>query len=405
MDIIGIWQLILIFVFFIMPPLLAVIFNRRRKRRLARVAFLMWTLGYVFALFAVNFIYQFGSTEGNSKGTVALSTFATIIIAVANVFQILALCRRLRDAGKSSWLALLLFVPLINIVLFLYCFFAKGVSVAGNEEGGDADSLPREVADEIEGSKAMKDADRKAHWWRKHVGTPADHAGFFGLMAAFWGAIIIVIVFGEPSSMPMGVQVVLVLVFFGILVIFLVYGISWIYFWHGEALLKRLGVIGFRFVTSRRLFDSWAAGRQRKEMDLYLTVLSAMPGSELGMLLASATDLKNEMVRNGVADVSAPYILTEKMPLITFEFSKRVIRLQKKRRFEDAAALMVWVHTLRAASRPELRGLGRNMWGELERGFPFVLSAAEGVYDLMGVQFNVDGFDEFPIGLEPTIPV
>jgi hypothetical protein len=31
---------------------------------------------------------------------------------------------------------------------------------------------------------------------------------------------------------------------------------------------------------------------------------------------------------------------------------------------------MVWLHTLRCLTTPELRDLGRQMWQELERGFP-----------------------------------
>ena len=35
------------------------------------------------------------------------------------------LCRRLRDAGRSPRLCLLMFVPLVNFILLLYCFFKK----------------------------------------------------------------------------------------------------------------------------------------------------------------------------------------------------------------------------------------------------------------------------------------
>ncbi len=148
------------------------------------------------------------------------------------------------------------------------------------------------------------------------------------------------------------------------------------------------------------LFDGWAANRQRKEMEVFVVSLQAMARPELGMLVAAATDIKNGMREHGY-NLDDPFMLTATDPGITYEFSSRCVRLQREDRLAEVAALMVWVHTLRAASRPELRGLGRSMWAELGRGFPFVEIAAEDIHAMFGKWPEVTGADIYPIGLEP----
>jgi hypothetical protein len=53
------------------------------------------------------------------------------------------------------------------------------------------------------------------------------------------------------------------------------------------------------------------------------------------------------------------------------------LKAQADKRFVDATAAMVWVHTLRALCFPEIRYLGREMWRQLERGREHLLPALE----------------------------
>jgi hypothetical protein len=50
----------------------------------------------------------------------------------------------------------------------------------------------------------------------------------------------------------------------------------------------------------------------------------------------------------------------------------------------DAAGTMVWLHSMRALAFPELRELGRDMWNELQRGFPYVSDALSAIEALTG---------------------
>jgi hypothetical protein len=48
--------------------------------------------------------------------------------------------------------------------------------------------------------------------------------------------------------------------------------------------------------------------------------------------------------------------------------SDLVRRYRREGRLAEAAGAMVWLHSLRALSTPDLRLLGRQMWRELQRG-------------------------------------
>ncbi len=61
----------------------------------------------------------------------------------------------------------------------------------------------------------------------------------------------------------------------------------------------------------------------------------------------------------------------------------------------------MWVHTFRAAARLELRGLGREMWKELERGFSYIDESVSEFAVLTGDILNTEDANSFPIGLAP----
>jgi hypothetical protein len=69
----------------------------------------------------------------------------------------------------------------------------------------------------------------------------------------------------------------------------------------------------------------------------------------------------------------------------------------------DAAGVMVWLFTLRCGAALELRQRGRELWKELQRGYPHVKEAADSLGALSGKTINIDGFDRVPIGLEPSV--
>lgn len=147
-------------------------------------------------------------------------------------------------------------------------------------------------------------------------------------------------------------------------------------------------------------FDSWAKDRQRKELKEFVEALRAMDAQELGLPIALATNFRNAMRQQGV-DLSDPAMLVNLNPGIVFEISRKVSPLQKAGRTIEAVPLIIWVHSLRGVTRLELRGLAREMWRQLQRGFKYVDEAASDYAALTGEELDVSGATEFPKGLTP----
>lgn len=149
-----------------------------------------------------------------------------------------------------------------------------------------------------------------------------------------------------------------------------------------------------------RLFDKWATGKQREEMANFVSLLRAMDGAELGHVVALATHVRHQLEAMGHNPMD-PIIYTAINPGFPLFLSRTTIALQKQNRPQDAAAFMVWVHTARAGVRLELRGLGRELWKELSRGFDHVNEGALSLLMVTGVSINIEGSDEYPKGLTP----
>ena len=140
--------------------------------------------------------------------------------------------------------------------------------------------------------------------------------------------------------------------------------------------------------------------KQKKEIVTFIVSLAAMDGDELGSVVAVVADYRNKMLEQGI-NLNEPMILVGTVPGIIPLLSGQVDPLQQEERTFEALPIIVWVHSLRAASTPELRQYGRDLWGQLERGFKHVHSAADDLAREMGITLNTNGATEFPKGLTP----
>lgn len=153
------------------------------------------------------------------------------------------------------------------------------------------------------------------------------------------------------------------------------------------------------------LFTKWKLSRylriQEREISSFTAQLSQMDGDEIGLVVALATDTRNRLEDAGflLSDPIAAYTVDPETPSAL----KEMIRtLQAEGRLQEAAALMVWLHTSRVGTRLELRPLARQMWGQLERGFPHVEEASMALMRVFSRSIRLDGYDEFPKGLSPN---
>ena len=86
----------------------------------------------------------------------------------------------------------------------------------------------------------------------------------------------------------------------------------------------------------------------------------------LNSVVTLATDRRHKLHDEGW-DLLDPSICLARDPMITFRLSSMIKQLQQSGNPQLAAGLMVWVHSLRALTRPELRSLGRDMWRGIVR--------------------------------------
>lgn len=148
-----------------------------------------------------------------------------------------------------------------------------------------------------------------------------------------------------------------------------------------------------------------------EDLQRFVTSLRGQSGEELGMLVALATLLRINLRNEGYLPDEA---LGVGMPLdpgaeaqVQFKVSQFVRLFQKEGQLTDAAGAMVWLHSLRAFGYPELRALGRSMWGELRRGFEHTDDGLDQIRELTGRAIPGEArmiYDFVPPGLEPPVP-
>ena len=143
-----------------------------------------------------------------------------------------------------------------------------------------------------------------------------------------------------------------------------------------------------------------SSDKQRDEMTHFVDMLRAMDSAELGHVVAIATHMRHTLESEG-HNVMDPIVYAGQNIGFPLYLSKSINEAQKQSRMQDAAALMVWVHTARAGVRIELRGLAREMWRQLERGFPHMSESARAFERLSGSILNTQGATQFPAGFTP----
>lgn len=149
-----------------------------------------------------------------------------------------------------------------------------------------------------------------------------------------------------------------------------------------------------------RLLNPWFVRSQKKEVNAFTEALSAMDGREIGFLLAIATHQRNHWEDQGVL-LMDPLVYYPIDPTIVLRLRGVLREYQKAKQFTDASGAMVWIHTMRVGGQHELRPLVREMWRQLERGFPYVLESALEIAAITNLAPRTTGYDQFPAGLTP----
>jgi len=145
-----------------------------------------------------------------------------------------------------------------------------------------------------------------------------------------------------------------------------------------------------------------------QDLERFVTSLRGMSAAELGVLVALATVVRINMRNAGhlpdAALDAAGGLPPEKQLAAQLKMSNLVRQFQQLGQPSDAAGAMIWSHSMRAGATPELRLLGRQMWGELSRGFAHAPEAIENIVALSPNPLPPEvtyQYDFIPPGLEP----
>jgi len=181
--------------------------------------------------------------------------------------------------------------------------------------------------------------------------------------------------------------------------------------------LERLGLSSLALDGANRMLRNWFKSQRSihlasvrdgtADLERFLVALKGMSDQELGMVVAMAAILRMELRPQGLfpdeaLDIASTLPKSERKA-VRSGMSGLALNLQKKND-PSAGAAMVWLHTLRALQFPELRLLGRQMWGELQRGFPHVFAAFHFMEDTVGQPLPLGALQAsqfIPVGLEP----
>ncbi len=142
------------------------------------------------------------------------------------------------------------------------------------------------------------------------------------------------------------------------------------------------------------------------DIERFLLALRGQGDEEIGMLLAIATIIRLNLFQSGRLSESVLNFETSESEHVEAQVfvSSLVKEFQGSKQPSDAAGAMIWLHSLRSQGYPELRIKGRELWGELIRGFPYVKDALDEIANLTGKDFPEAAYNEYeyiPAGIEP----
>jgi hypothetical protein len=145
-----------------------------------------------------------------------------------------------------------------------------------------------------------------------------------------------------------------------------------------------------------------AVSAQGRELQSFIDMLTSLDGYDIGMTVAMISYARHVLEKTYKVDLLDPVTAIAARPNMIIEVGSLVADLQKSNKPAVAAGFIVWVHTLRAAHSLELRQLGRDLWGQLQRGFPHVQACLETLPLLIGDVPMPENVATIPIGFSPT---
>ena len=149
----------------------------------------------------------------------------------------------------------------------------------------------------------------------------------------------------------------------------------------------------------------------RNDIERFTAGLKGAGDKELSTMLVIANIMRLRLIESGTIPPAALDLnilrddaLAHQCDMSSVALVSLIKEFQKMGQPSDATGAMIWLHSVRALNVPEIRILGREMWKQLERGFPYVEDALLDMQELIGEQVpHIIGAELtfIPRGLEP----
>jgi hypothetical protein len=143
----------------------------------------------------------------------------------------------------------------------------------------------------------------------------------------------------------------------------------------------------------KRKIDRRVSDQAADELNQFLIRIEGLDNKELGLVAAQAADVCARMHAEAGIDLLNPVAVIAESPHLGMKITSTVINMQKKGMQATVPGMMVWMHTLRAEDRLELRHAAKEMWRVIARGFPHAELAAFEFETLTGLRLEID--DDF----------
>ena len=107
----------------------------------------------------------------------------------------------------------------------------------------------------------------------------------------------------------------------------------------------------------------------REDLERFVESLRGQSDKEVGAVVAMAAVVRVALRQSGLLPDELLKVTDDpQQAMVQLAVAKAIRRYQAEKRYEEATGAMVWLHSLRALSTPEVRRLGREMRRQLHRG-------------------------------------
>ncbi len=157
----------------------------------------------------------------------------------------------------------------------------------------------------------------------------------------------------------------------------------------------------------QKKFEIWVKRGHRRELEQWLAKLRLLDPHAIALIVIVATDLRHKIERKRGVDLLDPSATYARDPDIIFFLHDLIKSFHSHSTVENIAGAMVWLHTIRCGASPELQPLGRELWAELQRGFPHphIDDAAESLQALSDQEILMEGATRIPNNLSTSSPI